>query len=730
MSNTSKRFIPADGLAGLKQNFSKDALSGFLVFLLALPLSLGIAKASDFPAIFGLVTAIIGGVVVSFFMGARLTIKGPAAGLIAICGGAIAAFGGGDIGWHLALGAIVVAGLIQVLFGVFKLGKLADFFPGAAIHGMLAAIGIIIMSKQIHNILGVDPSLLKGKETFELIAMIPGSIMHENAHITEIGVICLVILIGMSLVKNKRVKKIPAPLIVLAVAIPLGIILHISTEEGIKGFADVKIGSIFDAFTNGFKMKGDFISRGVINADFNGLSTHIGVFIQYVVLFSLIGTIESLLTAKAIDGLDPFKRKSNFNKDVIAVGFGNTLSGLLGGLPMISEVARSSANVSNGAATRWANFFHGLFLLVAVLFAVPVIEMIPNAALAAMLTFVGFRLTHPREYIHMWHIGKEQFAVFLVTVVLTLATDLLVGVGGGIVLNIIFVLIKGHKFGNLFKARYTEQTGTLFLKGELSFTNYLGLKKKFQSYASDSLTVDFQNVNYIDHNVMAHLLDTREEWKFDGKELVFLHLEQLVPATEYPSSERRRGGRFEVTLSKRDIELGAFAKARNWSYNPGSIAGEDFRNFGLLSNFTVERAQNIITVSNDMLVADLRGEDRGNLSGGEMQVTALLADVKNLPSFRLSQASVFDSLQNVVLQSDINFENHPTFSGHYKLLSDNEEATRAFFHHARLELLENEKNYEIEISGQHLLVISGRQILTANDIEAMVDFTQRFLKLS
>ena len=363
MSNQSnnKTYYPADGLAGLKENFSKDALSGFLVFLLALPLSLGIAKASDFPAIFGLVTAIIGGIIVSFFAGSALTIKGPAAGLIAICGGAISAFGGGDTGWHLTLGAIVVAGIVQILFGVFKLGKLADFFPGAAIHGMLAAIGIIIMSKQIHSLLGIDPKFLKGKEPLELLAMIPESIMHENAHLAEIGISCLVILIAMSFVKHQKIKKIPAPLIVLIVAIPLGLILNIKTDDAISNFSLVKIGSIFDAFTNGFTMKGDFVSRGILNADFTALSSHLGEFIVYVILFSLIGSLESLLTAKAIDGMDPYKRKSNFNKDLIAVGIGNTLSGLLGGLPMISEVARSSANVSNGAQTRWANFFHGLW---------------------------------------------------------------------------------------------------------------------------------------------------------------------------------------------------------------------------------------------------------------------------------------------------------------------------------------------------------------------------------
>jgi MFS superfamily sulfate permease-like transporter len=521
-TETKKRYIPADGLAGLKESFSKDALSGFLVFLLALPLSLGIAKASDFPAIFGLVTAIIGGVVVSFFAGSRLTIKGPAAGLIAICGGAIAAFGGGDTGWHLALGAIVVAGIVQVLFGVFKLGKLADFFSGAAIHGMLAAIGIIIMSKQIHTLLGIDPKMLKGKEPLELLAMIPESIMHENAHIAEIGIACLLILIGMSFVKHQKIKKIPAPLIVLIVAIPMGIWLHIKTDGAISNFSLVKIGSIFESFTSGFTMKGDFISRGVLNADFSALSSHMGDFIMYVILFALIGSLESLLTAKAIDGLDPYKRKSDFNKDLIAVGIGNTFSGLIGGIPMISEVARSSANVSNGAKTRWANFFHGLFLLLAVLVAVPIIEMIPNAALAAMLTFVGFKLAHPKEFMHMWHVGKEQFMVFTVTVVVTLATDLLVGVGTGIVLEIIVNLINGASVKSLFKSdvtitNITENDITLTVNNGLVFSNILGFKKIFATLPKGKhVTIDVSHAEIVDHTSILTLNGLVEDYKFDG----------------------------------------------------------------------------------------------------------------------------------------------------------------------------------------------------------------------
>ncbi len=447
----------------------------------------------------------------SFFSGSLLTIKGPAAGLIVIASGAVAAFGGGETGWHLALGAIVVAGLVQVLFGVFKLGRLADFFPQAAIHGMLAAIGIIIISKQAHTMLGIDPSHIKGKEPLELLAMIPDSIMHENAHLAEIGFACLGLMALFSLIKHKKIKKIPAPLVVLLVAIPLGQILHVKTEGAISNFALVKIGNVADMFQKGF-----------INVNFSGLFNQTGVFIEYVILFALIGSLESLLTAKAIDTLDPYKRKSNFNKDLMAVGIGNSLAGILGGLPMISEVARSSANVANGARTRWANFFHGVFLLVAVFFAVGVIEMIPNAALAAMLIFVGFRLAHPREFAHVWQIGKGQFIIYVSTIIVTLATDLLIGVGTGIILEIIINLILGAPLKDFFKSNFnlhksSEDGYVLNVESALMFTNILGFKKLLSQVPSGkNVIINMSGATLVDHTALLTLKSMVDDYNEQG----------------------------------------------------------------------------------------------------------------------------------------------------------------------------------------------------------------------
>jgi len=532
MTTNKKRYVPADGLAGLKENLTKDALAGFLVFLLAMPLSLGIAKASGFPMIFGLVTAIIGGVVVSFFMGSRLSIKGPAAGLIVIASGSVTSMGDGETGWHLALGIIVVASLVQILFGVLKLGKLADFFPSAAIHGMLAAIGIIIMAKQLHLVLGINPSELKGKEPLELLAMLPSSIMHENAHLAEIGLACLLIMVLMSYVKHEKVKKVPAPLIVLAVSIPLGFALHIKTDGAIAGYALVKIASLADAFKN-----------GLINVDFSGFSSHTGVFIQYVILYSLIGSIESLLTAKAVDGMDPYKRKTDFDKDLIGVGIGNTLCGILGGLPMISEVARSSANVGYGARTRWANFFHGLFLLIAVLIGVQFIEMIPNVALAAMLIFVGFRLAHPKQFAHTLHIGKEQLIVFCVTIFVTISTDLLMGVGSGIILELAINLVNGASIKNLFKTdiRVVEEgeNYTMHVRGDIVFSNLLGFKKKFLAIPEGKyITINVSQANMVDHTSIVTINGLVEEYKDSGGKVIVIGFENHRQLSKDPTSTR------------------------------------------------------------------------------------------------------------------------------------------------------------------------------------------------
>ncbi len=520
--------IPSDGILGLKENFKADAISGFIVFLLALPLSLGIAKASEFPPIMGLLTAIIGGLIVSLLMGSKLTIKGPAAGLIVIVAGAVAEFGKGDpvLGWKLALGAMVVAGVVQIIFGLLKLGKLADFFPLSAIHGMLAAIGIIIIVKQIPVLLNVNPILAKGRGPLELLVNIPNFIINLDQKATFIGVVSLTIMLSWPFLKNKTVKMIPAPLMVLLFAIPCELLMNFKETE--PDYALVKIGNLVDNLH--------------VNVSFDGFA-QTGLFFKYVIMFALVGSLESLLTVKAIDLMDPYKRKSNMNQDLIAIGIGNTFAAFFGGLPMISEVARSSSNVNNGAKTRWANFFHGFFILIFVLLSTPILELIPNAALAAMLITVGIKLTHPREFINTFKIGKEQLAIFLTTIFFTLFEDLLIGIAAGIILKIIIHLYHGAPFKSLFNATAIvsscDDDYLIEVEESAIFSNFLGIKSRLEAIPAEmNVTIDFSKTKLVDHDVMKNVQQFKHNYTAKGGKVTIIGLEDHTTFTNHQLSSR------------------------------------------------------------------------------------------------------------------------------------------------------------------------------------------------
>lgn len=718
--------IPKDGLAGFKQNWTNDAVSGFMVFLLALPLSLGIAKASEFPPAMGVLTAMIGGLFVSFFAGSRLTIKGPAAGLITICAGAVMEMGGGIEGWKLALGAVVVAALIQIVFGWLKFGSLSDFFPHSAVHGMLAAIGLIIFSKQIHILLGIDPALLKGKEPLELFQMIPDSIIHEDIRVTFIGILSLLIIFGLPLLKGKFTKQIPAPLVVLLVTIPLAWVMDFKHTE--PAFDMVSIG--------------DFWGNIGINADFSAIGSF--VFWKYVIMFLFVNSLESLLTVKAIDGLDPWKRISNPNKDLMAVGAGNALSGLLGGLPMISEVARSSANVSFGARTRWSNFFHGFFLLVAMLLFIPVIEMIPNTALAALLIAVAYRLASPNEFFKTYKIGPEQLFIFIVTIIVTVSTDLLIGVGAGILMKFFFHMLNGVNFKSLFKAHYeiSQQGDEFFIKIKESaiFSNLLGFRKAFAPIdLSKKIVVDFSDAQYIDHSFMEYLHHLEEECSHAGGSIVSVGFDRFKPFSNHPMAARKfsadHNNKIEIKLSPRQLELRKFAENDEWMFYPQKVKSAlKYKDFPIHNGSKIPFEENILmryTENAKLEVSDITLQEGARQSQKEIQLTIVQVSETDalIPDFDLEPEGLWSKLFESVSGKDIDFDNHPVFSDKYYLRGRNEAAVRDFFSEQVIHFLENREEMHIECHRNRLIFYKKRDLLTPSEILYTSKFAEEFISL-
>ncbi len=516
----------------------QDVRSGFLVFLIALPLCLGIAMASGFPPIAGVLTAIVGGALVSFMGSAELTIKGPAAGLIVIALGAVQELGQGDpvLGYKRALAVGAAAAVIQIAFALFRTATVGIAMSPSVVHGMLAAIGVIIISKQVHTMVGVAP---EGGEPLELLGEIPHSVLNANPEILLIGALSLAILFAWPLMRAQWARAIPAPLIVLLVAIPLDLMFDFAHphEYAFMG-SNFAVGPEYLV-----SLPGSLVDA--INfPDFSVIMTMTSI--KYVIMFALVGMIESILSVLAVDSMDPKKNPSDLNRDLLGVGVGNLICAMIGGLPMISEIVRSKANVDAGAQSRWSNFSHGVFLLAFVVLLPGLLQMIPLAALAAMLVYTGARLASPSEFMHARSIGNDQLGLFLTTFVVTLATDLLIGVGVGLLLKVMLHWSRGISPMRLVTSKVvTENTSPeevrIGIEGVAAFTSLLAVRKILREVDPGvrRVVVDLEKAHLTDHTFLSRLDAMSDE--LGDADLEILGMDSMVASSAHPHATRRRG---------------------------------------------------------------------------------------------------------------------------------------------------------------------------------------------
>jgi len=533
--------IPTPSVRPGGSSLAADIVSGFLVFLIALPLCLAISLACGYPAIAGVFTAIIGGILSPWISNSALTIKGPAAGLIVIVYGCVIEFGGGEVtpeAYRMALGVSVVAGVIQIVLALIKSGVISELFPSAAVHGMLAAIGVIIMAKQFPIMLGVKPV---AKEPLHLIAEIPSMIPKANPVISFIGVASLILLFAWPMLGVKALKKIPAQILVALLSIVMGYYFTLDHSRTYE-FA----GSSYELSDKFLVNVPASIAGAVTFPDFSGVVTPAGL--KWIVMFTLIGSLESLLSAKAIDLLDPLRRKTDFNRDLLAIGVGNTLAACIGGLPMISEIVRSKANIDNGAQSKFANMFHGMFLLIFVALLPGLIHRIPLSALAAMLVYTGFRLAHPREFVHMYHVGWDQLVVFCGTLLGVVGIDLLVGVIFGIVLTCVLHLFRGASFGSFFHPGLEinepdEYTTRVRVRNSAVFSTWLSLRKTITAIDPHrTVLLDLSAASLVDSSTLEKLKDLQEDFFHEGRNLLVIGLREHLAISHHPLATRKKPG--------------------------------------------------------------------------------------------------------------------------------------------------------------------------------------------
>jgi MFS superfamily sulfate permease-like transporter len=496
----------------MKRNYLKnDFISGFLVFLIALPLCLGIAAASGFPPIAGVITAIVGGVLSSILGSSPLTIKGPAAGMIVIVLAAVQELGAGDkiLGYKRTLAACVLAAAFQILTSLFKGASFTQIIPTSVIHGMLSAIGVIIIFKQIPVLLGAAAFKATPLEFFFKIPELIHSSSKEEA---IIGLAGLAVMFGFGYLAIGFLKKVPPQLFVLSIGMLLASLEHLNP------FSNPDIWKFFVQVPDKTLSLVTFPDFSMV---FSPLSLKHSIFIF------LVASIESLLTVNAIDSIDPEKRVSNLNKDLFSCGIGNMVASLIGGLPMISEIVRSRANIDNGAKSAQSNFFHGIFLLLAVLLVPHLLDRIPLACLAAMLIYTGTRLASVKEFKHAFHSGGVHFTAFMLTLILTVISDLLTGVIVGFLFETAVSFYRSEKKINLFKAdlQFEESSNrvAIHVKDSLHFINFFGLHKQVNTYLKkgSQVHIDFSRSSYVDSTAREKLRDlVQKSQKVELKSLV------------------------------------------------------------------------------------------------------------------------------------------------------------------------------------------------------------------
>lgn len=492
MSHNSQSFIA---------NIKSDLPASIVVFFVALPLCLGIALASGAPLFSGLIAGIIGGVVVGALSGSQIGVSGPAAGLAAIVLTAISTLGG----FENFLLAVVLGGLIQIGFGILKAGVIGYYFPSSVIKGMLTGIGIIIILKQIPHFFGYDKdpegdfafNQMDGHNTLSEIGYMLDNVSPGATIIAIIGLVILLLWDKVLIKKGKIFSLIQGPL----VAVVLGIVYYNimkGSEYGIskEHLVNVPVPDSLDSFISQFSFP-----------NFSGITNPAVWVVAFTI--ALVASLETLLCVEATDKLDPAKRITPTNRELLAQGTGNVLSGLIGGLPITQVIVRSSANIQSGGKTKYSAIVHGFFLLISIILIPGLLNMIPLSVLAAILLIVGFKLAKPSLFKTMYGLGMKQFLPFIVTVLGIIFTDLLMGIALGLAVGIVVILYKSYQNSH-FLHKEDVSDGVIkyrmTLAEEVTFFNKGAILKELSGLPENSyLELDVRKTIYLDNDIIEIL---------------------------------------------------------------------------------------------------------------------------------------------------------------------------------------------------------------------------------
>ena len=747
MSLNHKQGDLAKGWKGFAKNWRSDLIAAISVSLVAMPLGLAVAAASGVPPISGVIAAIIGGLVTTFVRSSHIAINGPTASLIGVVLAATLGFKDeSGNAFNYVMAAVVVAGAIQVVLGLFKLGRFADLFPSAVINGILAAIGIMIIASQIHVAIDTKELLPSGTGPIDKFKYFFTFLPDFNPYIAIISVLGLLLLVFHSKISYKLFHLLPAPIWVLFVSVPLFIIFR-DYMPNLFG-ADYILGKD-DLIFVPESLIGEIITYFPY-PNFAKIGTPL--FWVTVISICLIASIETLAAAKAIDKLDPYHRKTDLNRDLMGVGFSTMISGLVGGLPIISVIVRTTVNIHNNARTKWSNFFHGALLILYILVLSNYLQMIPLAALAAILIFMGFKLAAPRLFKESYRQGMEQLLFMVGTLVITLYTNLIVGIVGGILLTLLIHLLLARLpfrvfFQMLFKSgtkllKKNAHSYELRIKGVANFLSILHLKKIMDEIPSGcDLKINVSSTRILDLTVQEYLHEFKKEHARTGGKVRITGIEHHISSANHKLALKSLLAQAPIKLSPRQQRIKRLATKNNWFYRQEvEWDVSSLQDFDFFETRPLEYKENAVSGTfpecNNIRweISDITF-DEGALSAKEVfhtTVEVIHLD-KEIPLFILEQEGFFDKIFERVMafrgQSDIDFIDYPEFSKRFMLRGENSEELGDFFTEPVIKFFLSKDVYHIESNGHSLLIFRSMRVARTEDIEQMIMFSEDFVKL-
>lgn len=734
------RATPLTGWAGFKANWQADLIAGFSVAMVALPLSLGVAQASDVPPVAGIISAVIGGLVTTFVRGGHVSINGPAAGLITVTLAALVSLNDGTgQTYRYVLAAYVVSGAVQVLLGLLKLGRMGELIPSTVIKGVLAAIGIIILGKQIHVALGVS---VEAQSTIATLAAIPSSFTQAQPVIATISLMSLIIMVVFPRIKNRVLKFIPAPMWVLIAALGMEYLLR-----DVPGFTQAIFNIGFPAGDKFFIDIPDNLADGIMLPHFGRIGDP--DFWLAVISITMISTIESLASAKAVDKLDPYYRRTNLNRDLMGVGVSTMLAGSIGGLPVIAVIVRSSVNINNQGRTRWSNFFHGVIILLFAVLLTPVIQQVPLAALASILVFTGYRLASPRVFRQAAQQGWEQVFFLLATMLSTLALGLLYGVVIGVILVLLLqwlrsglpllAFLKYLRHSEFRSANFGQGSYQLRVKGVANFFKLFRFTRELDQFPREAeIYLDFTHTRLADATLLEHVHEYADNYRRAGGEFVITGLNQHQASRSHPFALHVQSYQPRQPMTRRQNRLAHLAQQHGWSYQREiEWNASNLRHFHFFESRPIEYKENIIqgdypAINATFELADIIF-DEGALLATEVYRSTIetIRLPFTVPIFSLEREGrldrVFERVRQFSGQVDIDFAQHPEFSRRFLLKGEHEEQIRRLFTPELIRFLLKSDVYHIESNGHSLLIFRRLRLAKTEEILRMTAFCEALI---